>query len=117
MFEIMEVHSGGYKFRPFIKSEHPYSAGTPCGGIDGGGGWGRREMGRGSWTASNHPGCHGNLVTMATSSVRAGYHGNELRMDWLSRLVTRADLIYDDVSLVINVCILIIYIFISYIIL
>ena len=78
---------------------------------------GRGEMGRGSWTASNHPGCHGNLVTMATSSVRAGYHGNELRMDWLSRLVTRADLIYDEVSLVIIVCILIMYIFISYIIL
>ena len=73
--------------------------------------------GQGSWTLSNQPGCHGNLVTMATSPLRAGYHGNQLRNDWLSRPVARADLIYDDVSMVINVCILIIYIYISYIIL
>ena len=75
---------------------------------------GRGEMGRGSWTLSNQPGCHGNLVTMATRSERAGYHGNQLRKGWLSRLVTRAELIYDDVWLVINVCILIIYIYFLY---
>ena len=81
------------------------------------GGEGGREMGRRSWTLSNQPGCHGNLVTMATSSLMAGYHGNQLRNDWLSRPFARVDLIYDDVPLVINVCILIIYIYISYIIL
>ena len=71
-----------------------------------GGGWGG---GGGRWA--------GGAGRLATSSLMAGYHGNQLRNDWLSRPFARVDLIYDDVPLVINVCILIIYIYISYIIL
>ena len=53
-------------------------------GVAGGGGGCLRRGGakcRQAETLSNEPGCHGNLVAMATSSERAGYHGNQLRKD------------------------------------